>query len=97
MKNFKQAFAKLLADHPEWGMKLSGVACVVQQNNTVFYSASVVPPKTMPKTLPPNSFTKRFQPAVVSGFKYIKIQCLEFDSELSLPTPNWRIQVLYQM
>lgn len=83
----------LLLAHSDWNLKLSGVAKVTEENGNVFFSASLIPP--VPDPLPAKTYTARFQSAAVEGFRFRKVQSIEFDSDLSLPKPNWRVQVLY--
>lgn len=91
---FKQTFLDLLTAQPDWNLSISGCAKITELDLSVYYSVSLIPSTNDLK--PPSAFLQ-FETVPLPGFTYFKVQTLEFDSDILIPQPKWRIQVLYKL
>lgn len=94
LQHFTVLFKALLLAHPELDLRISGTAKVVDPGNSIKYSVSLIP--KLGEVQSPERYIPIFQPLQLEGFKFLKVQTLEFDTSLSLPKPHWRVQVLYK-
>lgn len=93
LRLFRLAVLSLLAEHPDWNLSISGCAKITDLDLSVHYSVSLIPASG--ELLPPTAFPQ-FTSIDLPGFTYVKVQTLEFESDLPIPSPKWRVQVLYK-
>lgn len=95
LQQFASTYRAFMLAHPELGYKISGIAKVVDPGNSIKYSVSLIPKSGSLEA--PERYFPIFQALQVDGYSFVKVQTLEFESSLSLPKPNWRIQVFYKI
>lgn len=96
LPDFHVAIKAAIANKPNWGYTISGVALQTHMGGSQLYSVSLIPPAFLGMTpCTPETINPDLNALKVEGFKYRGLVVLTFESKLSLPAPTWRVQVHY--
>lgn len=95
LDTFVTAINTLLAVPMFADYRFSGGALVNNEDNSVYFSASLYLPEGPTSPPAPSVLKPLFISNRINGFKFKAIQTIVFKSTATLPDPKWRVQVLY--